>query len=111
MTPPDSVELKETKLRSGRAVEGRYCKTSQERNGRPVYHASAGLGHLYLAYEPQHRRWAITDMKSWEAFEDRCWAFCSSDAMHPGELRGEAWLVWGGMENGAATYKVAPHLT
>jgi len=110
LAPPPVLRIEDDSIPSGRAVAGEYKRLLESPEGRPLYCAHILGGPFYLYHQPETRRWVITDSKEWSDYEERCWAYCESDALHPGELLDVTWRVWGGMREGVQTYREAPHM-
>lgn len=108
--PPRKIRFLDPSMRSGRATDGVYSVMNGVRSSddRPIYHGG-DMG-LYFSFNQMTERWEFNDTRVWEEFPDRCWAFCRSNAFHPGELSDATWNVFGGMENGAVQYREAPSM-
>lgn len=111
--PPARIRIECDGMGGGPSLRGScgtFCLMGDFRkNGRPVYVRDRGLsawnkamayhgdGERFLLYEdhPAHGgRWALTDDQDWSRYKDRCYAFVTGDALHPGYLEGQCWQVF-----------------
>jgi len=82
-----------------RACSGEYIVQDFHKDERPTYKMERGTDRQwdsFIFYEESKKRWVIVDSSTCHVskFKDAySWAFCESDAMHPGELAGSSWSV------------------
>lgn len=108
LQPPLSVQIADPSLQ--RAVEGVYKHLGETRDGRPIYRAHIQGSPFYLFHHYGSSRWVITDSHVWNGYDERCWAYTESNALHPGEMMNVMWRTWGRTKDGANAYKDAPHM-
>lgn len=92
--PPGAIKIEAP---SGlKNISGIYIRWAISSDGRPIYHACTKSGKCYFGYDEHSARWVVTDIKSWNDSSEACWAYCSSDAMHPGHIESEIWYLRAG---------------
>merc|ERR1712222_233596 len=90
LLPPETEPQGDFQFLCTAVVCAEYQLTESRKDGRPMYRAGVGK---YLYYQGARERWVIADTADWPAYADNAWAFCASDADHPGLLSGVAWRV------------------
>jgi len=75
------------------SVTGTYTLMNDSRiDGRPMYSKNTGSSKK-LYYQSGRGRWVVADAHDWNSYADNSWAYCVSDASHPGQLDGCRWNV------------------